>query len=116
MGSYHSRQIADLVLLLSELNFFNNAITNGLFIFCHYIDDGFMLTNNANRNEIITNLISTYPHKSQSLSLQIIIPFTIDLTISLNHHTIMYRKMNPLSSLPKTTSQRHVSSHHVKPP
>ena len=95
MGSYHSRQIADLVLLLSELNFFNNTITNGLFIFCRYIDDGFMLTNNANRNEIITNLISTYP-------TQIPITFTsnhhsvhyLDLTISLNHHTIMYHKIH----------------------
>ena len=33
MGSYHSRQIADLVLLLSELTFFSNYDTTGLFIF-----------------------------------------------------------------------------------
>ena len=61
MGSYHSRQIADLVLLISEFNFFSTFNTNGISIFSRYIDDGFMLTNNANRNQIITNLISSYP-------------------------------------------------------
>ena len=96
MGSYHSRQIADLVLLISEFNFFSAFNINGIFIFSHYIDDGFMLTNNANRNQIIiTNLISSYP-------TQIPITFTsnhhsvnyLDLTISLNHHTIMYHKIH----------------------
>ena len=94
MGSYHSRQIADLVLLISEL-IFSTFNTNGIFIFSRYIDDGFMLTNNANRNQIITNLISSYP-------TQIPITFTsnhhsvnyLDLTISLNHHTIMYHKIH----------------------
>ena len=95
MGSYHSRQIADLVLLISEFNFFGTFNTYGIFIFSRYIDDGFMLTNNANRNQIITNLISSYP-------TQIPITFTsnhhsvnyLDLTISLNHDTIMYHKIH----------------------
>ena len=95
MGSYHSRQFADFVLLISEFNFFSTFNTNGIFIFSRYIDDGFMLTNNANRNQIIANLISSYP-------TQIPITFTsnhhsvnyLDLTISLNHHTIMYHKIH----------------------
>ena len=95
MGSYHSRQIADLVLLLSELTFFSNYDTSGLFIFCRYIDDGFMLTDNYHVTNHITHLSSTYP-------TQIPITFTtnshsthyLDLTISLNHHTIMYHKIH----------------------
>ena len=95
MGSYHSRQIADLVLLLSEFSFFNTTNTNGIFIFCRYIDDGFMLTNKSNINSIITNLASTYPS-------QIPITFTsnchsvhyLDLTLSLNHHTIRHHKIH----------------------
>jgi len=95
MGSYHSRQIADLVLLLSEFNYFNASNTNGIFIFCRYIDDGFMLTSKANLNRIITNLCSCYPS-------QIPITFTsnhshvhyLDLTISLNHYTMKYHKIH----------------------
>ena len=95
MGSYHSRQIADLVLLLSELTFFTNYNTTGLFIFCRYIDDGFMFTDNTHLSEHITNLSSTYP-------TQIPITFTsshhsvhyLDLTISLNHYTIRYHKIH----------------------
>ena len=60
MGSCHSRQIADLVLLLSEFNFFNANNLNSIFIFCRLIDDGFMLTNKANRNDIVTNLCTYY--------------------------------------------------------
>ena len=93
MGSYHSRQIADLVLLLSELTFFSNYGTTGLFIFCRYIEDGFMLTDKNNNTAHITHLSSTYPS-------QIPITFTtkchfthyLDLTISLSYHTIMYHK------------------------
>lgn len=79
MGSYHSRQIADLVLLLSELSFFNNTNkTNSIFIFCRYIDDGSMLTNKTNLSHIITNLCDTYPLPS---------PQTITLfTISTSHY------------------------------
>ena len=95
MGSYHSRQIADLVLLLSELTFFSYYDTSGLFIFCRYIDDRFMLTDNYHVTNRITHLSSTYP-------TQIPITFTtnshsthyLDLTISLNHHTIMYHKIH----------------------
>ena len=95
MGSYHNRQIADLVLLLSELTFFSNYDTTGLFIFCRYIDDGFMLTDKNNNTAHITHLSSTYPS-------QIPITFTtnchsthyLDLTISLNYHTIMYHKIH----------------------
>ena len=62
MGSYHSRQIADLVLLLSEFSFFNktNCWAN-ILIFCRYIDDGFMLTNRADQPNIITNLWQLIP-------------------------------------------------------
>ena len=95
MGSYHSRQIADLVLLLSELTFFSNNDTTGLFIFCRYIDDGFMLTDRNSITNHITHLSSTYPS-------QIPITFTtnchsthyLDLTISLNYHTILYHKIH----------------------
>ena len=95
MGSYHSRQIADLVLLLSELTFFTEHDTTGLFIFCRYIDDGFMLTDKSRITDLITHLSSKYPS-------QIPITFTtnchsthyLDLTISLNYHTMMYHKIH----------------------
>ena len=61
MGSYHSGQIADLVLLLSELTFFSNNDTTGFFIFCRYIDDGFMFTDKNNITDHINHLSSTYP-------------------------------------------------------
>ena len=96
MGSYHSRQIADLVLLLSEFSFFNktNSLAN-ILTFCRYIDDGFMLTNRADLSNIITNLCSSHPS-------QIPITFTsnhntthyLDLTLSLNHFTIMNHKVH----------------------
>ena len=97
MGSYHSRQIADLVLLLSEFSFFNNTNcpTNSIFIFCRYIDDGFMLTSKANLPNIISNLCSSYPP-------QIPLTFTsnhhtthyLDLTLSLNHFTIKSHRVH----------------------
>ena len=95
MGSYHSWQIADLVLLLSELSFFSNNETTGLFLFFRYIDDGFMLTDNDHLTDLITNLSSTYP-------TQIPVTFTstyhsthyLDLTISLNCHTIIYHNLH----------------------
>jgi hypothetical protein len=73
MGSYHSRQIADLVLLLSELNFFNSTLTDSLF--SRYIDDGFMLTNNTDLNLLTTNLISFYPAQ-------------IPITFTSNQHSV----------------------------
>ena len=95
MGSYHSRQIADLVLLLSEFRFFDAHHPNNLFIFCRYIDDGFMLTSKAATNDLITKLCAAYP-------TQIPITFSssthsvnyLDLTISLNHHTIRYHRIH----------------------
>ena len=97
MGSYHSRQIADLVLLLSEFSFFTNINqnANGIFIFCRYIDDGFLLTNKANLTNIITDLSTSYP-------LQIPITFTsnhhtvhyLDLTLSLTQYTMWYHKVH----------------------
>ena len=57
MGSYHSRQIADLVLLLSKLTFFSNYDTSGLFIFRRYIDDRFMLTDNYHVTNHVTHTI-----------------------------------------------------------
>ena len=97
MGSYHSWQIADLVLLLSEFSFFNktNRLANNIIIFCRYIDDGFMLTNRTNLPNIINNLCSSYPS-------QIPITFTsnhhtnhyLDLTLSFNHFTITNHKVD----------------------
>ena len=63
-----------------------------MIIFCHYIDDGFMLTSKANLPNIISNLYTSYPP-------QIPITFTsnhhtthyLDLSLSLNHFTIRYR-------------------------
>ena len=62
-----------------------------MIIFCHYIDDGFMVTSKANLPNIISNLCSSYPS-------QIPITFTsnhhtthyLDLSLSLNHFTISY--------------------------
>ena len=96
MGSYHSRQIADLVLLISEFYYFTNNRTTKHPIFSRYIDDGFLFTTtNINPLDIITNLISYYPK-------QIPITFTsnqhcvhyLDLTISLNYHTLLYNKIH----------------------
>ena len=68
-------------------------LTATLIIFCHYIEDGFMLnvTSKANLSNIIPNLCSSYPH---------LIPKTfpsnhhtthyLDLSLSLNHFTIRY--------------------------
>ena len=56
MGSYHSRQIADLVLLMCELDFFNSNDTTGLFIFRRY-----MFTDTASLSKLITSLSSAYP-------------------------------------------------------
>ena len=79
MDSYHSWQIADLVLLLSEFSFFNktNRLANNIFIFCRYIDDGFMLTNRSNLPNIINNLCSSYPSQ---------IPITFTSNHALPHH------------------------------
>ena len=94
MRSYHSRQIADLLLFLSEFSFFNKTnCSANILLFCRYIDDDFMLTKKANLSNIITNLCSSY------LS-QIPITFTsnhntthyLDLTLSFNHFTIKHRK------------------------
>ena len=94
MGSYHSRQIADLVLLLREFYFFTNTHTKP-HIFSHYIDDGFMLTDKTQTSQLITNLLSFYPN-------QIPITFTsnhhtvhyLDLTISLNQYTLFHNKIH----------------------
>ena len=56
------------------------------FFFSRYIEDGFMLTNNANRNQIITNLISSYPTQSQSHSHQTTIQ---SITSTLPYHSII---------------------------
>ena len=79
----------------ASLHFFLHYDTTGLFIFCRYIDDGFMLTDKNSITDHITHLSSTYPS-------QIPITFTtnchsthyLDLTISLNYHTIMYHKIH----------------------
>ena len=85
MGSYHSRQIADFVLLIGEFNFFSAFNTYGIFIFSRYIDDGLMLTNNTNRNQIITNLIPSYPTQiSQSRLHQTTIQ---SITSTLSYHS-----------------------------
>ena len=93
MGSYHSRQIADL----SEFSFFNNTNcpTNSIFIFCRYVDDGLMLISKANLPNIIFNLCSSYPP-------QVPLTFTsnhltthyLDLTLSLNHFTIKSHRVH----------------------
>ena len=95
MGSYHSRQIADLVLLLTELDYFTITRTNKPIIFTRYIDDGFLLTTNNQLKQLINNLSSIYP-------IQIPITFTsnnhnvhyLDLSISLNYHTIFTNKIH----------------------
>jgi len=62
MDSYHSRQIAELVLLLRELTFFTDHITTGLFCLIFVdTDDGFMLTDKSSITDLITHLSSKYP-------------------------------------------------------
>ena len=94
-----------------NIDFTNNIIffwvlrlTDTLIIFCHYIDNGFMLTSKkANLPNIISNLYTSYPQ-------QIPITFTsnhhttryLDLSLSLNHFTIRYH-YSPLPDLPETT-------------
>lgn len=77
MGSYHSQHIADLVLLLRELTFFSERDTTGLFLFCRYIDDGFLLTDKNNITDIINHLSTTYPSQ-------------IPITFTTNCHSIHY--------------------------
>ena len=50
MGSYHSWQIVDLVLLLNEFSFVNKTYpsTKNIFVFCRYIGNGFMFTEKTN--------------------------------------------------------------------
>jgi len=62
MDSYHSRQIADIILLLAEYNFFkyiNNR--DNIILFNRYIDDGTMIITQEHTNKIIQHLQSFYP-------------------------------------------------------
>ena len=60
MGSYHSRQIADLVLLLCEFNFLKSHnttfIQKNLIVFFRYIDDGLLIYPTTQINDIINKL------------------------------------------------------------
>ena len=86
-----------------------------MIIFCHYIDDGFMLTSKANLPNIISNLCSSYP-------TQIPITFTsnhytthyLDLSLSLNHFTIRYHIVHYLiyQKLHHKCMYPHFSSNH----
>ena len=116
MGSCHSRQVADLVLLLSEF-FFNYLDITLKPMFSRYVDDGFMLTDSANTNLIIHTLSKLYP-------IQIPITFNtnshatnyLDLNISLNYftpltgqiHCKIFQKPHHKYMYP------HFSSHHPK--
>ena len=112
MGSYHSRQIADLVLLLSEFSFFNNTNcpTNSIFIFCRYIDDEFMLTSKANLPNIISNLCNSYPPQTTShfhiKSPYHSLPRSHFITQPLKHQV----PQSASPDLPETTPQIHVPS------
>ena len=66
MGSYHDRQIADLVLLLCELEFFSKNDTSELSILGRYIDDGFMLTNTPSLDQLGKYVPFLTPLKFQS--------------------------------------------------
>lgn len=66
MGSYHDRQIADLVLLLCELEFFSKNDTSELSILGRYIDDGFMLTNTPSLYQLGKYVLFLTPLKFQS--------------------------------------------------
>ena len=97
MGSYHSRQIVDLLLLLSEFSFFNyaNCPTNSIFIFCRYIDDGFMLTSKAKVPNIISNLCSSYlPQIPLTFTSNHHTTHYLDLTLSLSHFTIKSHRVH----------------------
>lgn len=97
MGSYHSRQIADLVLLLSEFNFLkslnNSYIQNNLIIFFRYIDDGLLLCPSSQTKTIINKLCKYYPKQIEInfLSNSNEINY-LDITISFNHYTLITNK------------------------
>ena len=98
MDSYQSRQIADLVLLISELNYFTHYDATRHPIFSRHIDCGFILTNNLNLQDLISNLVPYNPN-------QIPIAFTfnpysihyLDLIISVNIYifVLFYKYMYP---------------------
>ena len=123
MGSYHSRQIADL----SEFSFFNNTNcpSNSIFIFCRYVDDGFMLISKANLPNIISNLCSSYPPQVPlTLTSNHLTTHYLDLTLSLNHFTIkshrvhhqIYQKPNHKYMYPhfSSTHPRHIYAGIIK--
>ena len=77
MGSYHSRQMADLVLLLCEFNFYTNNNSFKPHILSRYIDDGFLFNNITHSQNIIDNLLSFYPTQ-------------IPVTFTSNLHSVHY--------------------------
>ena len=95
MGSYHSRQMADIVLLLCELKYFKSVSTNLPLLFSRYIDDGFLLTNKSNTNQHITDLASFYPKQIPiNFSSNKYTVHYLDLTISLNYYTLLFNKIH----------------------
>ena len=79
----------------ASLHFFLNYDTTGLFIFCRYIDDGFMLIDKNNNTAHITHLSSTYPSQ---------IPITLPQTvISLTTWTSHFHSITTLSCITKFT-------------
>ena len=92
MGSYHSRQIADLVLLLSEFKFLTAHNTTGLCIFRRYIGDGFMLTSGASTNTLVAALASSCPARVPIgfASSQRFVHY-LDLCVSLGCCTVLRR-------------------------
>ena len=95
MGSYHSRQMADLVLLLCELKYFKSVSTNLPILFSRYIHDGFLLTSKSNTNQHITDLASFYRKQIPiTFSSNKYTVHCLDLTISLNHYTLLFNKIH----------------------
>jgi hypothetical protein len=87
MGSYHSRQIADLILLICEFNFFKTSNhCNNIDLCYRYIDDGIFISKDHFTSDIIFCSLSEYYPDN------IPITFTsnkfscnyLDITISLN--------------------------------
>ena len=95
MGGYHSRQMADLVLLLCKLKYFKSVSTNLPILFSRYIDDGFSLTCKSNTNQHITDLASFYLKQIPiTFSSNKYTVHCLDLTISLNHYRLLFNKIH----------------------
>ena len=97
MGSYHSAQIANLVLALREFKFWTFYRHSDILLFVRYIDDGLIISRRhaSNNIDIIQTLCKLYP---KSIPINFVINSKtvnfLDLTLSVNHHTLNHNQIH----------------------